>query len=247
MTERIGTVQFRTIQIGLHSNAVNGTVLSSFQEWRWPLKPNRKVVPSEEKERQILEAAQSVFFEKGFDQASTDEIARRARVSKATLYGYFPEKRALFVAFMERTAEASRASLFRSHSEQPVKETLAQVGKALLSMLVSPKAQGIFRLAIAESVRFPELRQTLYHSGQEQGTQQIANLLAQATTDGELNALNPDLAAAQFIELCRADLFYKVTFGIIETPSQSEVEKVVEAAVETFMARYGPTAPGFRS
>lgn len=148
---------------------------------------------------------------------------------------------------MEKTAEANRANVFQFDAETPVKDTLLDVGAALLALLISPKAQGLFRLAIAESHRFPEVRQTLYQSGQEQGTQQISNLLLEATAKGELNVSNPQLAAAQFIELCRADLFYKVTFGVIETPETSEFETVVEAAVETFMARYGSTAAGSKA
>ena len=54
----------------------------------------------------------------------------------------------------------------------------------------------------------------------------------------------PGLAAAQFIELCRADLFYRVVYGVVKKPKEAEIAHIVEAAVDTFMAKYGPTASG---
>lgn len=203
------------------------------------MKPKRKILRTEEKEQQILDAARSVFLEAGFDRANTDEIARRAKVSKATLYGYFPDKRSLFIAFMENAAGANRAGLFPPHPEQPIRETLRLLGTALLSMLLSTDAQKMFRLAIAESVRFPELSRALFQSGQEQGVKQIAAIIREATEEGELNALNPELAAAQFVELCRADLFYRVVYGIVAKPNNSNIDIIVDEAIETFMARYG--------
>ena len=155
------------------------------------LKPHRTIVRREEKEQQILEAAGGVFAEVGFDGASTDEIARRAKMSKATLYGYFPDKRALFVSFMEKAVEANRLELFQPHDAQPLPVTLRQIGEALLKLLLSPRAQDLFRVAIAEGTRFPEFRQALYHSGQELGTQRLAELLQQADTDGEAHVQDP--------------------------------------------------------
>ncbi|MFV2003524.1 MAG: TetR/AcrR family transcriptional regulator, partial [Paracoccaceae bacterium] len=46
---------------------------------------------------QVLAGACEVFLADGFEGASVDDIARVAGVSKATLYSYFPDKRALFI------------------------------------------------------------------------------------------------------------------------------------------------------
>ena len=52
---------------------------------------------------QVLRGAREVFLRDGFGGASMDDIARQARVSKATVYSYFPDKRHLFVEIL--TAE----------------------------------------------------------------------------------------------------------------------------------------------
>src|SRR4051812_22515814 len=50
----------------------------------------------EERPAQILEAAFEVFAEHGLAAARLDDIAKRAGVSKGTIYSYFPNKEALF-------------------------------------------------------------------------------------------------------------------------------------------------------
>lgn len=56
---------------------------------------------------------------------------------------------------------------------------------------------------------------------------------------GELAIDDFDLAADQFAELCKADLWPRLVFGIDRHFSEAEVTRVIDGAVETFMARYG--------
>ena len=57
-----------------------------------------------EVEQRILDAAQSVFLERGFESPSIDEIAEKAPASKPTIYALFPGKHALFAAIVARIA-----------------------------------------------------------------------------------------------------------------------------------------------
>jgi TetR/AcrR family transcriptional regulator, repressor of fatR-cypB operon len=53
--------------------------------------------------QEMLEAAKSVFAEKGYDKATLDEVAERAEFGKGTLYNYFPggKEEILFAIFDE--------------------------------------------------------------------------------------------------------------------------------------------------
>jgi AcrR family transcriptional regulator len=53
----------------------------------------------------ILDAAEHVFFSKGFAQTSMDEIARQAEVSRALVYVYYKDKAALMRAIMLRAID----------------------------------------------------------------------------------------------------------------------------------------------
>jgi AcrR family transcriptional regulator len=57
---------------------------------------------SEERKTQILNAAETIFSEKGFDDARMDDIADKTGLSKATLYLYFQSKDALIIALLDR-------------------------------------------------------------------------------------------------------------------------------------------------
>lgn len=54
----------------------------------------------------MLEAARDLFVEQGVDRVSMDAVSARARVSKATVYGYFGDKQRLFRAILADAAES---------------------------------------------------------------------------------------------------------------------------------------------
>ena len=49
------------------------------------------------KYQQVISGARSIFLSEGFEAANMDVIAQTAKVSKATLYSYFPDKQSLFI------------------------------------------------------------------------------------------------------------------------------------------------------
>lgn len=57
---------------------------------------------TEERTHQILNAAEDVFTQKGFDDARMDDIARETGLSKGTLYLYFKSKDDLIIAILDR-------------------------------------------------------------------------------------------------------------------------------------------------
>lgn len=56
---------------------------------------------STKKRREILDAAIKLFFEKGFDRTTVDEIASKANVGKGTIYLYFENKEHIFLAIID--------------------------------------------------------------------------------------------------------------------------------------------------
>src|SRR5260370_38125984 len=62
--------------------------------------------------RQIIEGARAVFLAQGFDAASMSDIARKAGVSKGTLYVYFKSKDELFEAITEEQCSMQAERVF---------------------------------------------------------------------------------------------------------------------------------------
>src|ERR687894_330345 len=91
------------------------------------------------KPRAILDAAAELFLAQGFASVSMDAVARRAGVSKATLYAHFPGKDALFAAVVAERCDrmAVDASALAGHADGP-EAALRRLGKAVLGFLVAP-------------------------------------------------------------------------------------------------------------
>jgi TetR/AcrR family transcriptional regulator len=62
----------------------------------------RKIREKEQRKREILDTAERLFFSRGYDDVSMDEIAREVELNKATLYLYVENKEALFAAIVLR-------------------------------------------------------------------------------------------------------------------------------------------------
>ncbi|MEM1131126.1 MAG: TetR/AcrR family transcriptional regulator [Pseudomonadota bacterium] len=189
---------------------------------------------------QVLDGARDVFLREGYEGASVDTIARAAGVSKATLYSYFPDKKELFleVAQMECLRQADSAVLI-ARDGASIEQALTEFARHMVLFVLTDFAQSVFRVCVAESERFPDLARTFYRSGPEKARDRLVALLKDAVACGELAIQDIDLAADQFAELCKADLFFKRVFRVNDNPSEAEIDRIIHGAVETFMARFG--------
>lgn len=189
---------------------------------------------------QVIAGARDVFLAHGFEGASVDLIAREAGVSKATLYSYFPDKRILFVevAKQECASQAKRA-LEVTTTDVPVREMLTGMSYKMMSFLTSNFAQRIFKICVAESDRFPELGREFYMSGPKLMEDRLCEYFEHACARGELKIDDMHLAAMQFQELVKSEIFVKMVFNIIEKPTQEQIDRIIDGAVDMFLARYG--------
>ena len=71
----------------------------------------RKEREKEQRRNDIINAAEKLFFSKGYDSVSMDEIANFAEVSKGTLFVYFKNKESLFFAVVLRGARLLNAMI----------------------------------------------------------------------------------------------------------------------------------------
>lgn len=71
----------------------------------------------EERKDSILEAAEQIFFSKGYDTTTMDEIAEKAEYAKGTLYTYFSSKEELYLAIIVKGVKILR-EYFLNYSEK---------------------------------------------------------------------------------------------------------------------------------
>lgn len=122
-----------------------------------PDRESRKKQIAAKRREQILNAALEVFIQKGFTAATVPEIARLAGVAAGTIYLYYPGKRELFIAVIEKLMVSPLVSIFE---KEPAGEFPAIIKGALQDRL--RVTQNIFSShllsLIGEIQRDPELR-----------------------------------------------------------------------------------------
>ena len=111
----------------------------------------------EERPRQILDAALEVFGARGLAGARRDDSARRAGVSKGTIYLYFPNKEELFREVVRAVVvDRLRQAAANAGTGDPVQE-LERYLRAHWDFVRSPAVQTIFKLVTGELHNFPDL------------------------------------------------------------------------------------------
>ncbi|MDF3415293.1 TetR/AcrR family transcriptional regulator [Sulfitobacter sp. M57] len=202
--------------------------------------PTAPKVRKGRKFNQVLEGARAVFMADGFEGASVDEIARVAAVSKATLYRYFPDKRLLFMEVANaECVRLGQEALDNIDMDADPRDVLAKNAQHFLRFITSTFGVQIFRICVAETERFPEIGQAFYNSGPAEMRREMADYFREAEARGGLKIDDYELAADQFGELCKVDIWPRLIFGVSKTVTEEEINRVVDGAVDMFMARYG--------
>jgi AcrR family transcriptional regulator len=111
---------------------------------------------------QILDAATTVFAEKGFHRATIKDIARVAGIADGTIYTYFVSKTAVLLAILNRLNETTeREQQFAQGSEQDLRSFFLTYVRQRMSLLW-PNAE-VFRAVLPEMLVNSELRELYYH------------------------------------------------------------------------------------
>ncbi|MDE1181941.1 TetR/AcrR family transcriptional regulator [Paraburkholderia sp.] len=194
---------------------------------------------TEEKRQAIVDAAFEVFSEVGFEQASMSEIAARVGGSKATLYGYFESKEEMFFEVMiESAADEVKAAFALLKISVPARDTLTAFGKHYLMAILKPQLLSVRRLANHEGGRSP-LGALFYERGPKVGWLMVAEYVQQAIAAGQLRECNVTVATAHLRALYEAELLELCLLGVSVDTSTRNISKVVQRAVDVFMAAYG--------
>jgi AcrR family transcriptional regulator len=153
----------------------------------------------EARQNQILDAAWVCFAERGYRQATMQDIAAKAGLSTGAIYLYYESKDALIKAINQRSQEMSRriVEAARAHSSGPI-GTLRSLGAAMLSVFADPGFEATTRLNIelwTEVIRNEDLARG-YRREVDFWRQEVSRLLREAQEAGELRPdADPDAIA----------------------------------------------------
>ena len=203
---------------------------------------SKELSPREEKKalkrQRIIEAALAVFSELGYEGASLDEIAKRAEVSKPTLYQYFGNKEKLFSSVLEETASKIIAPLSLSEPEQSMVATLVNFSHSYANIVLAPDVLSMGRLIIGVVERFPKIGQDYYKSGPQKVLESMTEYFAKKGEEGRLELTDPELAAQDFWSLILSEPREICQYFPHKKFSSQELDKFIFNGLRVFLKAY---------
>ncbi|RSZ55398.1 TetR/AcrR family transcriptional regulator [Massilia atriviolacea] len=182
--------------------------------------------------QELLAAALDLFVERGFASTRLEDVAKRAGVSKGTLYLYFTNKEELFKAVVRDTivpalgaAEDMIASFEGSSAD-----LLRAVMQAWWANAGATKSSGMIKLVMAEAGNFPDIAVFYREEVILRGTSMISGLLERAVERGEFRPLDVFLTTQTLIAPVLMLMLWKHSVGPCE---MSELDPV--AFIDSFL------------
>ncbi|MDQ8755616.1 TetR/AcrR family transcriptional regulator [Sphingosinicella sp. LHD-64] len=162
----------------------------------------------------IVAAGLGVFAEKGFAGARMEEIARRAGVSKGTLYLYFETKEDVFRAVVREVVvpnvDAVRAAILTA--DLPFPALIRTFLPRLAEIIINVPIGAVAKMVVGESRNFPELAKVWHDDVVQKAVGVISELIARAQARGEVRPGNPRIHAFSIVGPMMLGAIWRETF-----------------------------------
>jgi AcrR family transcriptional regulator len=185
---------------------------------------------------EIVAAALEVFVERGFAATRLEEVARRAGVTKGTLYLYFDNKEALFKAVVRETLVpgiAQGEALAQSFTGS-ARELLARIVRDFWRLIGETRLAGIPKLMVAEAANFPELARFYYDEVVSRGHRLLATVVERGIKGGEFRRVDVPAAVRLAIAPVLWAANWKHSFALC-TREGFDVATYLESHIDIFL------------
>jgi AcrR family transcriptional regulator len=200
------------------------------------------------KREQILSGARRAFLRDGFAATSTDAIAAEAKVSKRTLYVYYPSKEDLFVDVLRKlTIENPQTRALESMEEmspgnrEELRADLLELSHKIVSTMMQPDYLALLRTTIADIHRFPQLAGLFRATVPERAISSFAVFIGRARERGVIGKdVDGEVAARMFVGPL---LTYAVLDGLFAAggpprkPASGRIEEIVDMFIKAISPR----------
>ena len=152
----------------------------------------------------VLRAATASFLSRGYG-SSVDDIARRARVAKQTVYHHFPSKDELFKAVAADLAKQILIEL----DDADAREGLLRFALEYRKRALGPQGIATFRTLVHEVPRFRALARTMYADTAGEMVRRLADYLKD-----KLGAPDPQFSAEMLLSMLTGHERMRRLFGV---------------------------------
>ncbi|MGH1450906.1 MAG: TetR/AcrR family transcriptional regulator [Pseudomonadaceae bacterium] len=188
-----------------------------------------------EKLDRILDAVLDSFAE-GDMHFTIEGIARRAGVSKGTIYRHFDNAEALLRAVLERQhREMAGLGPAPVNSIEDLRDQLIALGTQLLAFITCEQGVRIMRTVIIHGARHSEHGELIYRDGPRAFVARAAQCLALGAEQGQIEVEDPMHTAEQLCGMWKGSLVHGLLMNGCPAPDPEELQFRVESAVNLLL------------
>jgi TetR/AcrR family transcriptional regulator, mexJK operon transcriptional repressor len=194
----------------------------------------------EQRHEELLNVALDIFLERGFEQATMEEIAIHVGMSKRTVYARYEDKGALFKAAVRRAIERYTVprDVLEAVATEDLEGTLIAIARLRIANIARPVATKLQRILSAQSYRFPELFNAAFEEGAGPTIGFLSDLFVRCSREGKINVTEPQRAASAFLSLAAGGPARIIVSG--NKLDDMEIDKHIRFAVSLFLAGIRP-------
>jgi AcrR family transcriptional regulator len=207
--------------------------------------PGRPVDPglTDRRQREILDAAATLFAEHGYAGADTQVLADTLQVGKGTIYRYFPSKRELFLAVVDRVMRRLREEVDAATAE--VSDPLDRVAAAIRAYLDFFAAHPQFvELLIQERAQFKDRKTPTYFQHREANVGRWQDMFRDLMAAGRVREMPVERITDVLSDLVYGTMFTNYFTGQRRRGAAVSSERQAREILE--LVFYGILTPGER-
>jgi len=187
----------------------------------------------------ILDAAIEVIGERGL-AAPMEAIARRAGVSKQTVYNHYGSKAELVSALIERRVDRITAPLRDPGAADNPQETLEAFARSMLETVLSSNGYSIMRVIIQGAGEMPDVAHEVFEAGPRQTRAQLAAFLQTETRLGRVRVEDFDQAAEIFSGMVMGQSQLRALLRLPSDKTQAQFDAMAREIACRFLRTYAP-------
>lgn len=181
----------------------------------------------------IVEAARSAFLKDGY-AVSLEEIARRARVARTSVFNLFEGKPQLFQVVMETIFQDLLKGIERVPDDLPLDETLLRYGRIYVAMSTNPEAIAVTRVSMSQPSETREIGRMAYEAGRTRSVDRLAAILKRHMDAGHIRRADPIRLTERFFAAAIGQARNRIFFNVPgDTPAS--VDLSIRETVELFV------------
>jgi AcrR family transcriptional regulator len=185
---------------------------------------------------ELLDAAMSVFAEKGFAAARLEDIAARAGISKGTVYLYYASKEDMLRALIKAipVARVDGIAQLAAAEAGPADETLRKVLRLFGAAMRDPMLMQFPRLVIGESGNFPWIAETYFQEVIKRGIAMLGDIIGRGVAQQCFRAVDPKYAAFGAMAPILLVAIWRTTFERFDD-APLDAQTFIDQHIETFV------------